>query len=320
MKKISLLVLVFVALLIGACTNPEISKYEDQFWVTTSKADVYSKPTVLSKIIQTYKFNDTVFGLDKKPKYSTPKEWLEIKLGPGNYGFVERNKLGNKAFVDQLNAMKAATEGLVVQAKGLIGKKASIKTEPSRVSRTIETLKEPQIAQIYGRMIKARDEKTPDKKDIWYKIQLEDGRVGYITSSNITLTPPNEINVYTQIRNPVSWHELRTVENKETGTSGKDYIVAYASIGLDMDTDFSRIELYSYDAKSGKYSTSLARSGLAGVLPIEIIDNGDGRKSIKIRQKAKGKEGKLFVQEYSFPSPIKIVKEYEEDANTTSAN
>ena len=89
--------------------------------------------------------------------------------------------------------------------------------------------------------------------------------------------------------------------------------MTYWSVGSDVDTDFTRVELYTYEPRSKQYATALAKSGLYGLLPVTITDAGNARKLIEIREHPHGDAQKIHVMQYSYPSPIKIVKEYVEN-------
>lgn len=304
-------IVVVVALLIS-CT-PRDKLYSEKYWVKTSDADIYSGPNVMSKKLASVKSGDEVFCRAERSLSNVPKGWLEVRYAPKSYGYIERERLADKAMMDELKSLMASVEGKQVQANSIIDKRSRFRIGPSRDAPVIEFLRNAQKADIYGRVVTMREVKGEKKKDVWYKVRLEDGRVGYVYTANLSPTPPAALSRYTEGRTAVSWQSLRTREDKETGRSGEEYITTYRSAGPDIGADFNRVEVYTYDPKSGQYATAFAKNKIKGVLPVNVIDRGGDNKIFQIRQLIDGKGDKLRVQEYSFPSPIRLVREFEED-------
>lgn len=304
--------IIVMAVLLVSCTSKD-SLYSEKFWVKTSTANTYSRASVLSKEISSFKFMDEVLGRENKPASNIPEDWLEIKLGPKSYGYIERGKLADKTIMDKLKLLTAGVEGKQVQAKGIIDKKSFFRIGPSRDAAVIEFLRKSQNADVFGRFVTMRKVKGDEKKDVWYKVRLESGQVGYVYTGNFSFTPPGSIGRYTESRRAVSWQLLRTRDNGETNMAGDEYITTYRSTTFDIGADFDRVEVYTYDPKSGQYATAFARSKLKGILPVNVIAADGSNKIFQIRQLIEGKNDKLLVQEYSFPPPIKLVREYEEE-------
>lgn len=308
---IFLAVFVAVASLMGCGRRDEL--YGDKFRVITAKVDAYERPNVLSKVVATYKYNDELAGRDKKPRFNTPDDWLEIQVAPKVVGFVERSAIADAAIQEKLKTLADSVKDKQVQASGITKKKSRFRISPERNGQLIETLKEPVKFDMYEKVvIETAGDKGP-KREFWYKVKLQDGRVGYLYMFNVEFTPPGDIKMYTENRKPVSWYLLRERKDEVTGNTGRDYLVSYISLGRE-GIDFNRIELYTNEIKSGRYATAFARGDLKGILPIDIVKNDDGTIVFRFRQLIKDKKDKLLVQEYSFPSPIKMIREYEEDA------
>lgn len=314
-RKAGVLCLVALLLSICSCQN-EDSSYRDHFWVISGTANIYKRPSRIGQIIGELKFGEEILCKEKMPGPMVPEDWLEAKSGE-NYGYVMKDNMADKELFAEINDMMEAAKKTAVQASGMTKKKTSLRMKPDNNSKTIELLKEPQKAEVFERIVNETEGKGGKKKHVWYKVRLDDGRVGYISGSAIALMPPKEIGMYTQIRVPVSWYMLQEKNDPATGNSGRDYLVTYSSVGSGIDTDFTRIELYTYDPKSGQYSTSLAKSGLYGRLPVVITEGEKGGKLIEIAEYPKGNQSKLHIMQYSFPSPIRVVKETTEDIKAT---
>ncbi len=310
MRRTSLVPCILVLLTLATACNPKNKGFE-HYWVISQELDVLTSAPRERKVAGTLKFGDEVVGREPNLGAVIPKEWLEIKFGDGR-GFVDRTHLGDKAMIDEMNGLIASVKESQVQATGETRKKTPFRLRPSTSSQMIELLKKPAKVEVFERVVVDKEKKGTSGKDVWYKVRLEDGRTGYVPDV-ISLSTPGALDQYTAARETVAWRELGEKEDPASGSKGKEYIVAYISAGTPVDVDFSRIELYTFDPKSRQYATSLAKGGILGKLPITVKDGDDGMKIIEVRLLAKDKPGKFLIQEYSYPKPIKMIREYETD-------
>lgn len=300
-----------LAVFLFACQAAD--KDWERFWIISEKTPVYERASTTSKVLQELTFGSVVQCSDKNLGNAVSRGWLQVKSGKIR-GFMEKKGIAGEEQYKEINDLVAGAKDAIVQAIGLTGKKVPLLLKPEGGAFVIQLLKEPVKADVLERIVVTAGEKEKAKKQIWYRIRLASGRAGFIPKRNLRLTPPPELNVYTQVRTPVSWYNLGEKEDPETKEKGNDYLVTYESVDSDIDTDFTRIELYTYDLKSRQYATALARSGLYGILPLKITDAAGGGKIIEIREHPKGDKNKIHVMQYSFPKPTKIVNEYTEDA------
>ena len=285
----------------------------NRFWITSEKATIYERASRTSNVLQELTFGSVVECSDKNMGNEISKGWLQVKSGNVR-GFMEKKGIAGEELHKEIDNLIDGAKDAPVQASGLTGKKVSLLLKPLNDAFVIQLLKEPIKVDILERIVTTAGEKEKAKKQVWYKIRLTTGLAGFIPKRNLQLTTPSELNVYTQVRTPVSWYNLGEKEDPVTKEKGSDYLVTYESADSDIDTDFTRVELYTYDLKTKQYATALAKSGLYGILPLKITDAGNGGKIIEIREHPKGDKNKIHVMQYSFPKPIKIINEYTEDA------
>ncbi len=103
------------------------------------------------------------------------------------------------------------------------------------------------------------------RKDVWYKVKLEDGRVGYVYTHNMKLTPPEDIAA-------LSLHANGWVEDREqhgrSGSRGKEqFHRGVCSIGKDPGCDYTRLYFMSWSTKLKRRVISW-QFRLSGVLPV----------------------------------------------------
>jgi len=300
-------ILVVLSVFVSSCQP--VDQYQDQFWVISDSAKIYERPDTISKLLLEFKFGAEVSCREKNPSYSVAKGWVEAKSGEVS-GFMEKRGIAGKEMYEAIRGLMDEAKDAAVQATGLTRKKASLRLKPEKEAFVIGRLKEPAQALVLERLVVTVAEKEKATKQVWYKIRLDDGRAGFVARSDLQLIPPSELNAYTDVRTPVSWYELGEKKDPATGEKGRDYLVTYSSVGSDVGADFTRVEIYIYDLRTKQYATALAKSGLYGKLPVRITDEGDNRKIIDIQEHPKGDEKKIHVMQYTYPSPIKLVKEY----------
>ena len=293
---------------------PSCGKKADGFtssWVISKKLEVYPHPKKEGDILKTLSFGDEVRVREPNLGSWVGKQWIEVAYDRIR-GFADRTNLGDEATIGEMKELAAGAKESQVQGAGETYKKTPFRLGPAADARQVEVLKDPERIEILERIIIDQEGRGKTGKAVCYKVRLEDGRVGYI-SDRFRLVPPAALNAYTAARKAVAWRELGEKRDPASGAKGKEYIVAYTSAGLPIDIDFSRIELYTVDPKTGQYGTTLAKSALQGKLPLVVKDGAGGGKIVEIRQVAKGKPDKLLVEEYSYPNPVKMVKAYEID-------
>jgi len=308
-----LLSIVAITLFLSSCSQTTVyGDHKDHFRVISNTAKIYRRPIRIAEVMGELKLGDEVYCREQNPSREISEGWLEAKSGTIT-GYIETRDIANDDTYGLLEKMIEEAKSVPASASGKTGKKTTLKMKPDKGSRTIGILKGPHRVDVLERLVVKSERKGKTRRGVWYRVRLEDGRVGYVPARRVDLLPPREINQYTSIRVPVSWYLLQEKTDAETGKKARDYLVSYASVGSDIETDFTRIELYTYDMQKNQYGTALAKSGMYGVLPITITDTDDGRKMIEIKEHPHGNKSKMHVTQYSFPSPITVVNEYTEE-------
>lgn len=303
--------MVFIILPIFLISCQAENKDWNSFRVISDKTIVYERPSQTSKVIQELTFGSPVKCSDKNLSNVLTKGWLQVESGNVR-GFIEDKGIAEEEEYGEIQTLMDSAKDAPTQATGMTGKKVSLLLKPEGTAFVVQFLKEPVKVDVLERIVIDSGEKEKIKKQVWCKVRLTNGRVGFIPKRNLRLTTPPELNVYTQVRTPVSWYNLGEKEDPTTKEKGTDYLVTYESVNSDVDTDFTRIELYTYDLKTKQYATALAKSGLHGKLPLKIVDIDNGDKIIEIREHPNGDRSRIHVMQYSFPKPIKMIKEYTE--------
>jgi hypothetical protein len=147
------------------------------------------------------------------------------------------------------------------------------------------------------------------KKDVWYKVKIEDGRVGYVHTYNMALTPPEDIAKEVTFMRMVAWRTVNSTDDPDRGTKN-NYIVAYAPIGKDAGCDYTRLYLIKWSPHQHKRVTSPLLK-ISGVLPITNY-HSEGKPGFSVRSLHPTKKDKLVLASFVFSKgTIKKVSEEE---------
>jgi hypothetical protein len=304
----SLLLLLFLA----ACL-PEAQKrerYDREMTVVVTETTVHQRPDALSRRLGTLSFGQVV-KTASEAAVGSQAGWEELQLEDGQIGFVRASALGSVELLGKLRELQESLEGVEPQAQGRTSAATFLRLEPHREAQGVEKLSAGVAVEVFERRasmheVPAKDPqgKPTSRKDIWYKVRLADGRVGWVYTGNLRFVPPADLDEYTRFRRPVAWLRLRTVEGGPLGQMG-EWLVAYSTPGVDYGADFNRVEVYTWDGKS--YGTAFARSGLKGILPIRV-ERGEKSIHYEIGEVDPKQPGKLVVRRFHFPYPYREVE------------
>jgi uncharacterized protein YgiM (DUF1202 family) len=280
--------------------------------VIVGEEGLYQQPDRLSRKVTTLSFGQEVTVLERK-RPATAHGWEEIHAGQKLSGFVRSSTLGPPELIEKLRGLMKSIEGVEPQAVGVTTAATNFRLEPGSEGQVIEKLPAGTRFEMFERQatltpqvvnpVAGGPKETKARKEVWYKVRLPDGRVGYIYTRNLEFEPPTELTEYTRSRRTVAWLKLRSLKS-ETSDSVNEYLVAYATPGVDFGADYNRVEIYIWDGKG--YQTAFAQSSLQGILPIHVIHEGNDV-FFELRELDNKQPGHVLVRRYHFPHPIKEV-------------
>ncbi len=270
-------------------------------------------------------------------------DWFRIRTRDGTEGYLEQKMVGGKEIILKTQELRKSIEGMPAQAEGVIKNKANFRLEPGREHEIIEVLPPGKKFEMYERVVTTRssstaksvstsgrseaqglaaedasrgDEASDDvKKDVWYKVKIEDGRVGYIYTHNMKLTPPEDIARAVPFMRIVAWRSINITDDPDRGAKN-NYVVAYAPIGKDPGSDYSRLYLMNWSSRLNRRNINW-QIPISGVLPITDY-HFEGKPGFSVRYLHPSKKGKLVLASYVF-SGGKVRKVSEEEIPNPSA-
>jgi hypothetical protein len=286
--------------------------------ITIRPASLYQTANPNSEVIKKMPAETSVHLVDKIG------EWYRVRTRDGREGYVETKVVGGEDIIQKTQDLRRSIEGIPPQAEGVTKTKANFRLDAGRQHEVIEILPPGKKLEVYERVVTLRKNSPPlekgvtrgrpavstsdesvgldelgddVKKDIWYKVKIEDGRVGYIYTHNLALTPPEDIARAVPFMRMMAWRTINSIDDPDRGAKD-NFIVAYAPIGKDPGSDYTRLYLIGWSTKL-KRRTIAWQMKVAGILPITDY-HYDGKPGFTLRSLHPTKRDKLILTNYIF--------------------
>ncbi len=257
-------------------------------------------------------------------------EWYRVRLRDGREGYLARKMVGGEEIIRKTHELRRSIEGVPPQAEGVIKSKANFRLQPGRRYPVVEVLPPGKRFEMYERVATLRrlpapgtadslhstrpghglnSPQAPDitahsadqqtKKDVWYKVKIEDGRVGYIYTYNLRFTPPEDIARMVTWLRLLAWRTVNTTDDPDLGPKN-NYIVAYAPVGEDPGCDYTQLYLMIWDKRQKKRIIDHRwRPRVRGILPITNF-HFEGKPGFSIRLLHPTKPDKLVLVNFVY--------------------
>ncbi|MGC8660820.1 MAG: SH3 domain-containing protein [Desulfomonilaceae bacterium] len=297
---------------------------------------LYQTANLNSEILRKLPAESSVHLLDKAG------EMFKVRTRDGREGYVEQKAIGGEEIIAKTLELRKSIEGMPSQAEAVTKSKANFRLIPGRQHEIIEILPPGKKLEVYERVVTIRNSAAADKtnprlkpvdsaaisadepsnpeegsedihKDVWYKVKIEDGRVGYIFTHNMKLTPPEDISKTVPFMRMIAWRTVNVTDDPDIGAKS-NYIVAYAPIGKDPGCDYTRLYLVSWSPKL-KRRIITWQLRINGILPITDY-HFEGKPGFSVRYLHPTKRDKLVLANFIFnKGSVKKISE-EEIPNT----
>jgi hypothetical protein len=298
--------------------NPTTNPFTPRDGITVRPCSLYQAANPNSEILRKLPAETSVHLV------ASVGEWYRVKIGDGREGYVEQKMVGGQDIIVKTNQLRRSIEGMPPQAEGITKTKANFRLDPGRGQEVIEVLPPGKKFEVYERVVTVRganstdtrrdtrgsppssaseeaspDDSSPDgtKKDVWYKVKIEDGRVGYLYTHNMKLTPPEDIERAVPFMRMVGWRTVNTKDDPDRGAKN-NYVVAYAPIGKDAGCDYTRLYFMNWSVRTKRRVIGW-QLRLGGVLPITDY-HFDGKPGFSVRYLHPTKKDKLVLASFVF--------------------
>ncbi|MBI5571342.1 MAG: SH3 domain-containing protein [Desulfomonile tiedjei] len=266
-------------------------------------------------------------------------EWYRVRTRDGRDGYLAQKVVGGQDIIEKTNELRRSIEGVPPQAEGVTKSRANFRLDPGRNQEIIEVLPAGKKFEVYERVVTARESNPSDKeratrgktsdptarleevspsddlagdgakKDVWYKVKIEDGRVGFLYTHNMRLSPPEDIARVVPFMRMMAWRTVNTKDDPDRGAKN-NYIVAYAPLGKDAGCDYTRLYFVNWHVKMKRPMVGW-QLRITGVLPITDYQF-EGKPGFSVRSLHPSHKDKLVLTSFVF-SQGRIKKVSEEE-------
>jgi hypothetical protein len=308
--------------------------------MTIRSCSLYQTANPNSEVIRKLPAETPVHLIDKVG------EWYRVRTRDGREGYLDQKVVGGEDIIRKTNELRRSIEGMPAQAEGITKSKANFRLEPGRSHPVVEILPAGKKFEMYERVATLRNTPAPGekpeastpgrfirqsgsaeeaatqgdlsddslKKDVWYKVRIEDGRVGYIYTHNLQFTPPEDIARMVPFMRLLAWKVVNTTDDHDLGAKN-NYIVAYAPIGRDPGADYTRLYFMNWSNKLKRQQISWQLK-VNGILPITNF-HYEGKPGFSVRSLHPTKKNRLVLLNFVFAGGS-VRKVSEEEVPTTS--
>jgi hypothetical protein len=304
--------------------------------MTMRACSLYQTANPNSEIMKKLPAETPVYLLDKL------SEWYRVRTRDGREGYVEQKMVGGEEIIARTSELRRSIEGTPPQAEGETKTKANFRLYAGRNHEIIEVLPPAKKFEVYDRVVTIRgaesagdvintrgktaaripapenvpiaDDSSDTKKDVWYKVKIEDGRVGYIYTHNMKLTAPDDIAREVPFMRIVAWRTVNSTDDPDRGAKN-NYIAAFAPIGKDPGCDYTRLYLMNWTPRLKKRVIS-GPLRIHGVLPITSY-HSEGKPGFSVRHLHPSKKDKLILASFVISGGTLQKVAEEEIANPT---
>ncbi len=304
--------------------------------MTIRTTSLYQTANPNSEVIRKLPAETSVHLIDKVG------DMFRARTRDGREGYIEQRAVGGEDIIHRTQELRISIEGMPIQAEAVTKTKANFRLAPGRHQEIVETLPPGKKLEIYERVVTLRKNNPVDRnatrgkqvdqpksledmasvdpnsedirKDVWYKVKIEDGRVGYIFTHNMKLTPPDDIEKAVPFMRMIAWRTVNSTDDPDRGVKN-NFIVAYAPIGKDAGCDYTRLYFMSWSPKL-KRRIITWQLRLDGILPIADY-HFEGKPGFSVRYLHPNKKDRLVLASFVFnKGSIRKVSE-EEIPNST---
>jgi hypothetical protein len=294
--------------------------------ITIRQTSLYQAANLNSEVLRKLPAEESLYLMDKIG------EFYRGRARDGLEGFVQTTMIGGEDMIEKMKELRRSIESIPVQAEGVTKTRAYFRLEPGRQYDVLEALPAGKKFELYERVVtprqsnpqSVRGRSQPDeppqqedigevKKDVWYKVKIEDGRAGYIHTLNMQVTPPEDLAKAYPSKRIMAWRPVNTTDDPDQGAK-TNFIAALSPRDKHPGCDFTQLIFWPWSTKLKKRKEVWMLS-VNGVLPITTY-HAEGKQGFSIRQLHPTKKDKLILASYLFlKGTIKKVQE-EEIPNT----
>jgi hypothetical protein len=278
-------------------------------------------------------------------------EWYRVRTRDGREGYLKDNLIGDEKIIKRTEELRQSIERMPVQAEGELKNKANFRLWPGRHHKVVDVLPPGKKVEMFERVVTLRapthtettgitrgqeqlledirsvsvsdsssdlQSESEAKKDVWYKVKIEDGRIGFVYTHNLKFNPPPDIDGIVPGMRLLAWRVVSVTDDPDRGAV-KNYVAAFTPMGKDPGCDFTRVYYFVWDKKNKRrtwkdwqYGNRVAgKLAINGILPITNFQY-EGRSGFSLRRLHPTQTGKLVLTSFIYSrGRVRVIKEEE---------
>jgi hypothetical protein len=159
----------------------------------------------------------------------------------------------------------------------------------------------------------------PSAKDDWTLIRAKDGQTGWVLTSRVYMSIPDEVAQYAEGHRITSYFSLGSVQD---GEEKKDTWLWTTSVGLGEDHDFDGYRVFGWNLRKHRYETSFIQRRERGFFPVLVKGSTfsvclEGDDGVRVRKQF-SLEGHLVRLTGKTPCPRPVEENDQTDAGQTA--
>ena len=260
-----LLPCVAICLFLASCASkPE--PVLDKATVTAKNTSVRLKNSSTSRTVRVLDVGDKVDVLEHQDN------WYRVRYGTDIQGWMEESTVMTNETRNRIQTLVSDSQNLEPQNTASLKQDANMRLEPGRSTSIIRRLESGTKVEVIERVTKPRPG-SDTNHDIWLKVRPKPTEVGWVLSSAIDFSIPNDIAQYSE---EYIYTAVKTINRVQDPIAGQInwYIIGERKLFSDASVDFDGIRVFTWNMKKHRYETAFRTRGMRGVYPLQVGQDG----------------------------------------------
>jgi len=238
----------------------------DQATVVAKNTSLRLRNSSTSRTLRVLDTGQTVDVLERQDN------WYRVRYGSDVEGWMEASTVITKENKSRMQDLVGASQSLEPQNTSVLKQDANMRLDPGRTSAIVRRLDSGTKVEVLERVTKPRPN-SESAQDMWVKVRSTPTDVGWVLSNALEFDIPMEIAGYSE---GYTYAAVKVVTRVQDPIAGQInwYVIGERKPGADPNVDFQGIRVFTWNMKKHRYETALRTSGIRGVYPLEVGQEG----------------------------------------------
>jgi uncharacterized protein YgiM (DUF1202 family) len=254
-----------LCLLFVSCAPP-LEPSIDQATVTAENASMRLKNSSTSRTVRVMDAGDKVDVLERQ------ENWYRVRFGEEVEGWMDESTIVTNETKTRIQTLVTESQNLEPQNTAVLKQEANLRLEPGRSTAIIRRVGSGTRVEVLDRVTKPRPN-SETSRDMWVKVRPAPTEVGWVLSGSLEFDIPAEIAQYSE---GYTYAAVKTINRVQDPIAGQInwYVIGERKPGFNSAVDFEGIRVFTWNMRRHRYETAYRTSGIRGVYPVEIGQEG----------------------------------------------